>query len=68
MCSLYNKYKCPYDALEMENGIDVVDYNYCTLCGLCVKSCEYKALELGEESSQSKKDITDYRGVGGIVE
>jgi len=60
--------KCPFDALEMKNGIAVVDYNSCTMCGLCVKSCEYEALELKEESSQSQKDISDYKGVCVIAE
>ena len=60
--------KCPFDALEMKNGIAVVDYNSCTMCGLCVKSCEYEALELKEESSQSQKDISDYNGVCVIAE
>ena len=60
--------KCPFDALEMKNGIAVVDYNSCTMCGLCVKSCEYEALELREESSQSQKDISDYNGVCVIAE
>ena len=37
---------CPEDAIEIENGLAVVNKNLCTGCGLCVKSCPKNIIEV----------------------
>ncbi|MFW6265957.1 MAG: FAD-binding protein [Halanaerobiales bacterium] len=59
--------KCPFDALEMDNGIAVVDHDTCTMCGICVNACDYDAIELEKEKKQ-KKDLSEYSGVWVLAE
>ena len=37
---------CPEDAIEIENGLAVVNKDRCTGCGLCVKSCPKEIIEV----------------------
>ncbi|MBO5060584.1 MAG: RnfABCDGE type electron transport complex subunit B [Clostridia bacterium] len=37
---------CKFDAIHVENGIAVVDEEKCTACGMCVKACPKKLIEL----------------------
>ncbi len=30
---------CPFNAIHMENGLPVVDYDLCTSCGACQRAC-----------------------------
>jgi ferredoxin len=30
---------CPYDAISMQDGLPVIDYEKCTGCGECVRTC-----------------------------
>lgn len=30
---------CPFGAIQMRNGLPVVDYNICTSCGACERAC-----------------------------
>ncbi len=59
--------KCPFDALEMENKIAVVDQASCTMCGICVKNCPEEAIKL-EKEDKKKKDLSDYSGVWVLAE
>jgi len=38
--------KCPSGALELKNGLPVVDYSKCTSCGECVTACPDKVFVL----------------------
>lgn len=38
--------KCQFGALSVQNGVAVVDKEKCTACGLCVKECPKKVIEL----------------------
>jgi len=37
---------CPFGAMKMENGLPVIDYEVCTGCGICAKSCPRGIIEL----------------------
>ena len=62
--------KCPFDALEMKNGVAVVDEDKCTLCGVCVEACPVEAIEMeGEEATaQPEVDLSAYDGVWVLAE
>ena len=36
---------CPVDAIEIENGLAIIDYDECINCGICAKKCPTKAIE-----------------------
>ncbi len=36
---------CAFDAMRMEEGLPVVDYDKCTGCGACVKACPRNLIE-----------------------
>ncbi|MHA1521102.1 MAG: ATP-binding protein [Promethearchaeota archaeon] len=38
--------RCPVDAIEIEDGISVVDLERCIGCGVCTRFCETKAITL----------------------
>lgn len=37
---------CPFDAIKMENGIPIFDYEKCTGCGICAEICPRKVIEM----------------------
>ncbi|HIE10545.1 MAG TPA: RnfABCDGE type electron transport complex subunit B, partial [Kiritimatiellae bacterium] len=37
---------CPFDAIDIINGLAVVDYHKCTGCGKCIAACPRKIIEL----------------------
>jgi Na+-translocating ferredoxin:NAD+ oxidoreductase RNF subunit RnfB len=37
---------CQFDAIQIVDGIAVIDKDKCTSCGLCVKTCPKKVIEL----------------------
>ncbi len=37
---------CPFDAIEMMDGIARVDRERCTACGICVRTCPFALIEL----------------------
>jgi len=37
-CKLCEK-ECPFDAIQIENNLAVIDYDKCKSCGLCGKKC-----------------------------
>ncbi len=37
---------CPFDAIKMENGIPVFDYEKCTGCGICAEICPRKVIDM----------------------
>ena len=53
---------CPYNAIEVINGIAVVKDN-CVFCGICVESCAFEALELYEEKPEERTVPEGYSGV-----
>jgi len=53
---------CPYNAIEVINGIAVVKDN-CVFCGICVESCSFEALELVEEGKEVKEVASGYSGI-----
>lgn len=52
---------CPYGALDMANGIAVVNEN-CVACGICLSVCPVAALSL-PESTANANDIAQAAGV-----
>lgn len=43
---------CKFDAIHIKNGVAVVDAEKCTACGMCVKACPKKVIELLPESAE----------------
>lgn len=37
---------CPFDAIEMKNGIAYIDSSKCTACGKCISICPQKVIKL----------------------
>jgi Na+-translocating ferredoxin:NAD+ oxidoreductase RNF subunit RnfB len=42
---------CPYGAIKIKDGVSVVDKRLCEACGLCVKNCSKKIIELIPKSA-----------------
>ncbi len=38
--------KCAFNAIKIENGVAVVEYEKCRACGVCVESCPQKIIKL----------------------
>ena len=38
--------KCAFNAIKIENGVAVVEYEKCRACGVCVESCPQKIIRL----------------------
>lgn len=38
--------KCPFDAIKIEKGVAVVEYEKCRACGTCVSSCPQHLIKL----------------------
>jgi len=43
---------CPFDAIEMVNGLPKVNAKKCTACGVCVKACPQFLMELIPQNQQ----------------
>ncbi|MCF8068601.1 MAG: 4Fe-4S dicluster domain-containing protein [Desulfobacterales bacterium] len=48
---------CPEEAIIVENGVVLVDEDFCTGCGECVKHCPYGMIALGEDNLAFKCDL-----------
>ncbi|MFP4460350.1 MAG: RnfABCDGE type electron transport complex subunit B [Candidatus Zixiibacteriota bacterium] len=66
---------CPFDAIKMENGLPVVDYEKCTACGVCIQVCPKDVMQLvpykkkvhiGCNSTWKGKDVKSVCSVGCI--
>ena len=66
---------CPFDAIKMESGLPVVDFEKCTACGVCVTECprdlmqivpDKKKVHVACESPWKGKDIKSVCTVGCI--
>ncbi len=66
---------CPFDAIKMEEGLPVVDFEKCTACGVCVNVCprdlmqlvpDKKKVHVGCESTWKGKDVKSVCKVGCI--
>ena len=53
---------CPYDAVEMKDGIAEIDLHKCTLCSTCVEKCPVSCIELNV-TRKAVKGMEDYEGV-----
>ncbi len=43
---------CPFNAIKIENGVAVVEYEKCVGCGLCAKACPKHIIKLVPYSSE----------------
>ena len=53
---------CPFNAIDMVDKKAVIQ-DSCTLCGACVSSCRFEAIELEKDETEAAGDISAYRGV-----
>ena len=53
---------CPVEAIEIKNGLPVIDPEKCIGCGICVKECPKKILALIDDTPEAieKKRCTEY--------
>ncbi|MFH1868686.1 MAG: electron transfer flavoprotein subunit alpha [Candidatus Omnitrophota bacterium] len=58
---------CPYDAIQIEDMLAIIDFDKCTLCGACVEACKFDAILLRKEE-EVQKDISSYKGVWVVAE
>lgn len=69
-CTLCIK-ACPFNAIKIVDRPDhpkkqklaVIDLDICNLCGACVDSCKFVAIELEKKEVELDKDLSHYRGV-----
>jgi len=55
---------CPFGAIHMANKKAVIDIAKCTLCGACVTTCKFKAIEIQKDAAgAAKKDLSGYKDV-----
>lgn len=54
---------CPFDAIKMEDGKAVINYDKCTNCGACETSCRFEAILVEREEKKEVKDLSAYKGV-----
>lgn len=54
---------CPFDAIKMEDGKAVIDYDKCTNCGACEASCKFEAILVEREEKEEANDLSAYKGV-----
>lgn len=54
---------CPFDAIKMEDGKAVINYDKCTNCGACEASCRFEAILVEREEKEEVKDLSAYKGV-----
>ena len=40
---------CPFDAIRMDDGKAVINYDKCTNCGACEISCKFEAILVERE-------------------
>jgi electron transfer flavoprotein alpha subunit len=52
---------CPYQCIELEDDVPVIDVDCCTLCRACIDACPVEALEL--RRARPRKDVSGYGGV-----
>ena len=53
---------CPNGALELRDGVAVVEENDCVLCGVCVQNCPMGAIDIPREAAHTC-DVEQYRHV-----
>jgi len=58
---------CAYDAIEMVDGLAVINEDKCTLCGACVDACPFEAIMISKVSTGGQ-DISQYSGTCVYVE
>ena len=58
---------CAYDAIEMVDGLAVINQDKCTLCGACVDACPFEAIIISKVSTGGQ-DISEYSGTCLYVE
>jgi len=62
------KQVCPFDAIEMNERLAVIDLTKCTVCGACVEACKFDAIEIRQPERASKHDLRQYENVWVLAE
>ena len=52
---------CQYDAIDIVDGLAIIDEDKCTLCGACVDACPFEAIIISKASTVGQ-DISGYSG------
>jgi caffeyl-CoA reductase-Etf complex subunit CarE len=54
---------CPVDAIQMKDGIAVIDYDTCILCGVCEKACPVEAIIFHKPVGETTEEMEAYSDV-----
>ncbi|NQU40881.1 MAG: electron transfer flavoprotein subunit alpha [Lentisphaerae bacterium] len=57
---------CPFDAIQMDDRLAVIDLTVCTLCGACVPACKFDAISMKQKEKTA--DLSAYEDVWVIAE
>jgi len=54
---------CPYDAIQLQDKLAVINLESCTLCSACVDTCKFEAIVIEKAEQETTQELSAYKGV-----